>query len=113
MTFNDKLNQHFANLDNAYDAILDAGDREALEREAFEDTLLSDHRLFAGYATLYVRKEMGLQSFLDFCWEARQAELTPAHRNGRCWHPIRRATTISGKCAVNGAESEVLKSQPR
>ena len=82
MTFNDKLNQHFANLDNAYDAILDAGDREALDREAFEDTLLSDHRLFAGYATLYVRKEMGLQSFLDFCWEARQAELTPAHRNG-------------------------------
>lgn len=75
MTFNDKLTSWQNGLDNAHDALLDAGGREALEREEFENRLLTDVEMFGMFAKGYIDSQDGLQSFLDWSWERRQKEV--------------------------------------
>ena len=108
MDFNEKLTRHQGNLDNAHDVLLDAGDREALEREAFENLLLSDQGLFARYALLYVKKNVELQSFLNWCWEARKAELTPDDEKEKLRREIDRLNSIIGRL-MDLAEASLLK----
>jgi hypothetical protein len=41
-----------------------------MDREQFEDLMLTDQKTFAGYAGLFMYlKGMQLQGFLDWCWE--------------------------------------------
>jgi hypothetical protein len=41
-----------------------------MDREQFEDLMLSDQKTFAGYARLFMYlKGRQLQGFLDWCWE--------------------------------------------
>ena len=109
MDFNAKLTRHQGNLDNAHDALLDAGDREALERESFENLLLADTEIFGDYAKLYIAKQdIDLQSFLDWCWEARKAELTPDDEKEKLRREIDRLNSIIGRL-MDRTESLELK----
>ena len=52
MNFNNKLDRHQNNLDAAHDALLDAGDREALE-----DEILNDDELFTRMAKRFLLQD--------------------------------------------------------
>lgn len=45
-SFNDKLTRHQDNLDDVHDALLDAGDRDALETESLENEILNEPETF-------------------------------------------------------------------
>ena len=108
MDFNEKLTRHQGNLDNAHDALLDAGDREALEREEFENLLLGNQDIFQKYALLYCKTTLDLQSFLNWCWEARKAELTPDDEKEKLRREIDRLNSIIGRL-MDLAEASLLK----
>ena len=73
MTDNDKLTRWQTGLDQAYDSALDAGDREALEREMVEDSILSDEEKLTEMAVLFFK------THLDECLPWAVDELMPAH----------------------------------
>ena len=84
MSFKDKLTNHCGNLDNAFDALLDAGDRDALEVEALEDEILSDNELFERLAVGFARwtttfgYPVGV-TFLDWAVDRVRRERTSEH----------------------------------
>ena len=55
MTDNEKLTRWQTGLDQVHDALLDAGDREALGTEVLEDEIITDGGLFTRLALLYAR----------------------------------------------------------
>ena len=84
MSFNHKLTEWQTGMDNAFDALLDAGDRDALEVEALEDEILSDTELFERLAVGFARwtttygYPVGV-TFLDWAVERVRRERTPEH----------------------------------
>ena len=84
MSFNQKLTAWQDNLNNAFDALLDAGDRDALEVEALEDEILSDNELFERLAVDFARwtttfgYPVGV-TFLDWAVERLRREREPEH----------------------------------
>jgi hypothetical protein len=50
-----------------------------MEREQFEDLMLSDQKVFAGYARLFmILKITKFKGFLDWCWEKYQEGVQPS-----------------------------------
>ena len=84
MNFNDGLTKWQTGLDQAYDLVLDAGDRDALEVEALEDEILSDEELFTRLAVGFARwtTTFGYPvkvTFLEWAVEKLRRERTPEH----------------------------------
>ena len=71
--------QHEANLEAAYQRLIAHPEAIALERERFEELLLTDLDEFHEWAISYIKWSVGLNSFFDWCWDKREKELTPAH----------------------------------
>jgi hypothetical protein len=50
-----------------------------MDREQFEELMLSDQKIFAGYAKLFmILKITKIQGFLDWCWEKYQEGIQPS-----------------------------------
>jgi hypothetical protein len=86
MRFNDALDRHYGNLDNAFDALLDAGDRDALETEALEDEIIGDYVLFNRFAVEFCRWTTTRPypvdvTFLEWAVEKLRREREPEHEN--------------------------------
>ena len=87
MNFNDGLTKWQTGLDQAYDALLDAGDRDALEVEALEDEILSDNELFTRLAVDFARwtTTFGYPvkvTFLEWAVNKLRREREPENTNG-------------------------------
>ena len=87
----DKLTRHQENLDAAYEAAIDAGDREALETEALEDEILTDEETFQRVAAEYVRSTADSPIygfFLQWAVDYLRRERTAAFKNGWAKDPL-------------------------
>lgn len=83
MNFNDKLNRHYGNLDNAYDALMEAREKEILGNEIIRDYILKDETLFQRLAQKYLDDPVNREGFLDWSIEQVKMEREPQFR--RAW----------------------------
>jgi hypothetical protein len=65
------------NLETSYQRMLAHPEALQLERERFENEVVSNPGYFEFWAKRYVRHQDHLQSFLDWSWEQYERTLTP------------------------------------
>ena len=104
MKFEDKLTRHQSNLSNAYDLLLEARERDALQDEIIRDWILSDTTLFDRLARRWLDDPINREGFLDQAIEWVKAERTPAHT--QAWRDPLRLNKIV-EVARNNESGEV------
>ena len=86
MTFNEKLDRHYSNLDAAHDALLESREQEMLETEALVDEILTDTELFERLAIKFCWWDTGngypRLTFLDWAVNRLRRERTPEYSEG-------------------------------
>jgi len=82
-SFNQKHECYVGNLDNAYDALLEAREREIFQDEIIRDWLLTDTNLFGRLARQWLEDPVNREGFLSWAIDQVKAERTPAHT--RAW----------------------------
>lgn len=79
MNFNQKLDRHIGNLDNAYDALLESREQEVLEDEIIRDRILTNQFLFNRLARRWLDDPVNREGFLDWSVEEVKRERTPKY----------------------------------
>jgi len=81
MKFEDRLNRWQGGLDNAYDLLMEAREREIFQDEIIRDWLLTDSNLFDRLARQWLEDPINREGFLSWAIEQVKAERTPKYRN--------------------------------
>jgi len=93
MNFNSKLEHWRTGLDNAYELMLEAKEKEAIADEAARDWILTDFAVFNRLANKWLEDPTNREAFLDWGVLELKRERTPQYTRGWAKDPLGQVQT--------------------